>query len=154
MVSQKVTFTATDGTEFESKEEAIAHEQVTEAYKAYQAAVKKLNIAIAEKLVTADGVPFQVEGYATYYYIFGQFDSDRPTVKDVKIDYWNFYLLPDDFGSVRGYFYNGTDRVDSTFRVDMLYADQRKAWRKVLESLDSKKQGLDSYAEMIKQRCL
>jgi hypothetical protein len=154
MVSEKLTFTATDGTEFYTKEEAIAHEQVDEAYNAYQDAVKALNIAIAEKLVTADGVPFQVEGWVDYYYIFGQFDSDRPVVKDVKIDHWNFCLLPNDFGSVRGYFHNGEKRVDSTFRVDMLYVDQHKAWRKVLESLDSKKQGLDSYAEMIKQRCL
>jgi hypothetical protein len=154
MVIEKLTFTATDGTEFDTKEEAIAHERVDEAYKAYQDAVKGLNIAIVEKLVTADGVPFQVEGWVDYYYIFGLFDSDRPTVKEVKIDSWKFELTSNNFAYIKGSFYNGTDRVDSNFRIDMLYVDQSKAWHKVLESLDSKKQGLDSYAEMIKQRCL
>jgi hypothetical protein len=154
MVSQKVTFTATDGTEFDTKEEAIAHEQVTEAYKAYQDAVKGLNIAIAENLTTADGVPFKVGGRTSYYYIFGKFNSDRPVVKDVTIDYWTFELVRNNFGSVKGSYHDGEKRIESKFEIEGLYTNYSKAWQEVLKSLDSKKQGLDSYAEMIKQRCL
>ena len=154
MVSEKVTFTATDGTEFESKEEAIAHEQVDEAYKAYQAAVKGLNTAIAEKLRTADNVPFKVGGHTTYYYIFGMFNSDRPVVKEVTIDCWTFELAPNNFGYVKGSYHDGEKRIESRFEIECLYTNHSKAWHEVLKSLDSKKQGLDSYAEMIKQRCL
>jgi hypothetical protein len=154
MVIEKITFKSTDGTEFDSKEEAIAHEQVDEAYKAYQDAVKALNIAIAEKLVTADGVPFKIGGRTHYSCILGQFSSGRPIVRDFAVDYWTFQLEPNNFSTVKGSYFDGDKRVDAVFEVAQLYAKEENAWQEVLESLDSKKQGLDSYAEIIKQRCL
>jgi hypothetical protein len=58
----KLTYKTTDGTEFDTQEKAIAHENVTEAYKGYQDAARKLQIAIGEKLITADGYPFMIGG--------------------------------------------------------------------------------------------
>jgi hypothetical protein len=154
MVIEKITFRSTDGTEFDTKEDAIAHEQVTEAYEAYQAAVKKLNIAIAEKLVTADGVPFKVCGLTSYYSIFGISNSVRPVVKEVTVDPWTFELDHNNFCYIKCVYHDGDKRIESRFDVKDLYVDQRKAWEEVLESLDSKKLGLYSYASLIKQRCL
>jgi hypothetical protein len=72
-------FKATDGKEFQTQEEAIAHENVALAYKTYQDAVEALNAAIGEKLVTADGYPFKIGGHTNYYYVSGRF-SGRPDV--------------------------------------------------------------------------
>jgi len=149
MVIEKTTFRTTDGTEFESKEEAIAHEQVNEAYEAYKDAVKKLSIAIAEKLVTADGKPFKFGYQYNYYYIAGPF-STMPAVRELKIDPWKFEIDGRDFGVVQGYSFDGEKCVDVKCNVQDLYTSRRKAWEEVLESLEGKKESIDSYAEQIK----
>ncbi|MEN9870275.1 MAG: hypothetical protein RLZZ171_1263 [Cyanobacteriota bacterium] len=146
----KLTYKTTDGTEFDTQEKAIAHENVTEAYKAYQDAARKLQFAIGEKLITADGYPFVIGGYTRYYYIHGDF-SFYPRVIDITICHWNFELSRHNYGRVRAeYYVDG--KMDEIFcDIDSLYTFEANANKEIVKILEKRKTAIDRRIGEIKK---
>jgi hypothetical protein len=153
MVSEKRTFTATDGKEFDSKEDAIAHEQITEAYKAYTEAVEKLQIAISEKLVTADGHPFKIGGHTRYYYIPNPFSS-HPTVVDIIVSFYGFELDNHNHRRALAEYYVDGSMKAIVCDIDDIYVSSKKAWEKAIELYQGKKMDIDNRISVITERCL
>jgi hypothetical protein len=146
----KLTYKTTDGTEFDTQEKAIAHENVTEAYKAYQDAARNLQIAIGEKLITADGHPFVIGGHTRYYYIYGDF-SFYPRVIDITICHWTFELFRHNYGRVRAEYY-ADGKMDEIFcDIDSLYRFEANANKKIVKILEERKTEIDRRIGEIKK---
>lgn len=154
MVSQSIKFKTTDGEEFDTQEEALEHEQVHEAERKYKEAVKELEIAITGKLKTADGHPFTISGYSEYWYILGRFYSDRPTVKRVVVDKYNFELINDNYGKIKGVKCDWDEKKELAFDIEYLYVSEKKAWEKVIDILKERKRSIDDYENKIKEHYL
>jgi predicted nucleic acid-binding Zn finger protein len=146
----KLTYKTTDGTEFDTQEKAIAHENVTEAYKAYQDAVKKLQKSIGEKLVTADGFDFVLGGNTNYYYIRGEF-SYCPAVVNVVVCYWNFHLSRHNYGRIKAEYYEDGKMTEIFCDIDSLYKFETNANEKLIKILEDKKTVIDGRISGIKK---
>jgi hypothetical protein len=146
----KLTYKTTDGTEFDTQEKAIAHEAVTEAYKAYQDAVNKLQIAIASKLITADGSQLFLGGNSKYYYIQGE-HSFSPQVIGITVCHWGFELCRHDYGRVRAEYYADGGMKEVFCDIDSLYEFKANANKKIVKILEGKKTEIDRRIGEIKK---
>jgi hypothetical protein len=146
----KLTYKTTDGTEFDAQEKAIAHENVTEAYKAYQDAARNLQIAIGEKLITADGYPFEIGGHSRYYYIQGEF-SLYPKVLEVTVCKWTFELVRHNHCRVKAEYYADEKMNEIVCNIDLLYKSLPSAEKKLIEILEGKKIAIDGRISGIKK---
>ena len=149
----KPVYRTTDGSEFSTQEDAIAHENVSEAYQSYQDAVANLQKAIAEKLVTADGHPFKIGGHTNYYYIAGVFSSS-PRVVDVVVSYHNFELYNHDFCKIKAEYYADNKMNEIFCEIECLYKSPQKAIEKLIHLLEGKKVAIDDLIQLTKKNCL
>jgi hypothetical protein len=76
-VKEKTTFTADDGREFKTREEAERYEIIRQANEKFNGATRDYNLAIADVLKTADGYPFELG--RDYYIVWEHLHDDGVT---------------------------------------------------------------------------
>jgi hypothetical protein len=145
-------YKTTDGTEFSSQEDAIAHENVTEAYKGYKDAVEKLQCAIGSKLMTADGFDFKIGGHTNYYYIIHPFTMN-PRVIDV-VCYYKFELSRYNHAKIKGEYFDGDKMIEIWCDIDSIYKSCPNAYKKLIELWEEKKINIDEKIKVFKSNYL
>lgn len=147
MAKQQTKFEAEDGTEFDSEEEALAYERISQAQLELKRATERLNRALAESLKTADGEPFAFNG--TYYvivqHIWGE-DLVRETfyAADSKVNQENAPAI------VRSWYDKGYQSQE--FPLTSIFKWKRKAMNRQLELRKERLAGVaEAIAELEKE---
>jgi hypothetical protein len=146
-------YKTTDGTEFSSQEDAIAHENVTEAYKGYKDAVEKLQCAIGSKLITADGYPFIIGGHTNYYYIVNPFTMN-PTVVDIVVSFHNFEIDKYNHSKIRSEYYDGNKMIEIWCDIDSIYKSCPNAYEKLIKLWEEKQINIDEAIKVFRSNYL
>jgi hypothetical protein len=83
--TKPAAFVASDGKEFESRKEAVAHDALVEAVRNFEEAKKQLGRAAAQSCKTADGLLFDFTKPGDYWALF-RFGALGP--KLARVSFW------------------------------------------------------------------
>jgi hypothetical protein len=131
-VKEKTTFTACDGKEFKTREEAERYEVMKHADEQLAEAVAKYNLTLAKALKTADGHPFEL---GKDYYIVSEgahtesVHQEYLHARNTRAVYYNDGREPAIFFTE----YRGGDSKVRQFYLTEIYAKNKNAQLRVLE---------------------
>jgi hypothetical protein len=131
-VKEKTTFTACDGREFKTREEAERYEVMKHADEELAEAVAKYNLTLAKALKTADGHPFAFGGS---YYIVSE-GANSESVHEEYLHARNTRVQFYDNGRDPAIFFTefrGGDSKVRQFYLGDIYVKNRNAQLRVLE---------------------
>jgi len=144
VTEQPVRFKASDGKEFDSREEAERHDALVVATKNYDAVKNEMERALARTVKTADGHLFEFATWRYYYVWNGWSGVD---VREVSIGHPGITI--DDQGDVllQVTNYQNPKHEVSEYRIDHLYKDKRAAKQEQLrlweERLSAQQEDID-----------
>lgn len=123
-------YKASDGKEFDTKEDAERHDAVVTAARKFREARHRLGRVLAEREKTADGHPFEFTVLGDYYYVSPGWGG-MPGLSRVSFYVWSCEFEVDDEErvTIRLHKQTGPPYKDSyeEYRIRDLYRDERKA---------------------------
>jgi hypothetical protein len=131
-IKEKTTFTACDGREFKTREEAERYEAMKHADEELAEAVGKYNLTLAKALKTADGHPFEL---GRSYYIVSEglhgesVHEEYLHARNTRVQYYDNGRDPAIFFTE----YRGGDSKVRQFYLADIYVKNRNAQLRVLE---------------------
>jgi hypothetical protein len=149
-IKEKTTFTACDGREFKTREEAEQYEIMKHATEQFQEAVRDYNRTLAKTLKTADGYPFELGGafYIVWEHAYTEgIRHEYLYARDARVSYDGRREPTILFIGRSG----GDDKV-TEFELANIYAQERNAMLRLLE-IRKKRLGwlMDDIAAMERQ---
>jgi hypothetical protein len=131
-VKEKTTFTACDGKEFKTRDEAERYEVMKHADEEMEKAVAKYNLTLANALKTADGQPFQLG--RSYYIVHEGLSSENVHeeylhARNSRVRYYNDGRAP----AITFTEYRGGESKVMEFYLSEVYTKNRPAQLRVLE---------------------
>jgi len=142
----KPEWVAADGTKWLSEEEAERHDRLIEASRQYEHARKEYERRLWETQRTADGQLFELSGWHRYWVIRSSWDL--PDVFPVSLYAHDCHLDEKDVLSLTEYKNEHGQLHVTTYRINEIYADERRAKEALLIAQKSR---LAEYAEQVKK---
>jgi len=133
-------YQCSDGRRFTNKPDAARHEKLIKAKEDYDMALRAYNIALVQSRNTADGKPFELGVWKTYYYV-RQSAYGMPHLFEVPYLGYNFDVCTEN-DEVKIIVHEGERRI--SFRISEVYADKTEAERALLAD---QKEALKHYQE-------
>lgn len=124
-------YSASDGREFNTQDEAERHEQFIVAQKEYETARNRFGRLLAETQLTADGKPFRFDAFKRYWHVTAGW-SGMPALSEVRFDGWNYQFDVSDRFVIRQDEGRDGNQRWVEYRIDVLYANYPKAERALL----------------------
>lgn len=126
VTKKKPTFETSDGREFDTKQEAERHEELTTARRTYVEARRQYTRALASSHKTADGEQFETGAMRTYYYVT-KWVEYLPRIGEVSFYFWNCDIDDKDEGVIVQDESDGRNHRRVTYRISELYYHKKNA---------------------------